>query len=161
MRRLLGCVVVLLLGGVAGSSLAPAAAPPVRTKGKAVELPHLRFRHTDVERRTRTFVLDGASGTVDYYPGGKRRKDKLVFVRPATLGSLPGWVYQVEREGKKRPVWFYFATRPTIQRGGKKLYLVLFTLRPPDARGKQWWQPLPPPLGAVATPLAKEKAADV
>jgi hypothetical protein len=169
MRQLLKYVgILILLLGVAGPVLLQAAAPPVRQKkkekgppaGKAVALPNMRFQHQDRQRRTRTFVLEGKSGTADYYPGGVRRKDKLVFVRRATIGPVSGWVYQVEREGKKRPVWLFFASKPTITRGGKKLYLVLYTVRPPDMRGKQWWQPLPPPLGAVGTPLEKEKPAD-
>ena len=172
MRQLLRSVgILILLLGVAGPVLLQAAAPPVRQKkgpkvkekgppaGKAGALPNMRFQHKDRQRRTRTFVLEGTSGTADYYPGGARRKDKLVFVRRATIGPVSGWVYQVEREGKKRPVWLFFASKPTITRGGKKLYLVLYTVRPPDMRGKQWWQPLAP-LGAVGTPLEKEKEAD-
>jgi hypothetical protein len=130
-----------------------------KEKPKA-ELPRMRYEHTTQAGRKGNFTLDREGGTADYYFNGAHRTDKLVFVRPATMpdaGSprgFEGWVYQVERDGKKVPLWFFFGSTAVKNRQGETVYPMYYSAQPPQGSdGKQPWTRIYTDLGTKATKL--------
>jgi hypothetical protein len=132
----------------------------IEKKDKAkVELPRLRFEHTTRAGRKGNFTLDRQGGTADYYFNGAHRTDKLAYVRQAKMadagspGGLEGWVYQVERDGKKVPLWFLFGSTPIKNRQGETVYPMFYTETPPAPDGKQPWTRIFTDLGTKATKI--------
>jgi hypothetical protein len=120
-----------------------------KAKAKA-EPPRMRYEHTTQAGRKGTFTLEGPGGTADYYFNGEQHKDKLTYVRSAKMSAgapgqpgLEGWVYQVERDGKKAPtptpLWFLFGSTAIKNRQGETVYPMFYTTTPPAPDGKQPW----------------------
>lgn len=169
MRRLLQCAVaVLVLGGFTALNAAEDKKADktddkaLKEKGATGKLtpPKMRFAHTTNRGNKGEFDLNGKTGTANYVFDGSQHKDKLVYVRTATLGGIEGWVYQVERKGKKVDVWFLFGSKPVLTRGGEKLYPMYYTQTPEDSTGKQPWTRILTPGGTKGTPLGKKTDED-
>ena len=132
-----------------------------KDKATKVEPPRMRFEHTTPAGRKGSFTLDRQGGTADYYFNGQHRTDKLTYVRSARMpgeapgqGGFDGWVYQVERDGKKVPLWFYFGSTPIKNRQGETVYPMFYTTTPPQGSdGKQPWTRIYTDLGTKATKL--------
>ncbi len=129
-----------------------------KDKAKA-EPPRMRYEHTTQAGRKGSFALEGQGGTADYYFNGTHYKDKLTYVRSAKMGDGPGqpgfagWVYQVERDGKKVPLWFLFGSTAIKNRQGETVYPMFYTETPPAPDGKQPWTRIYTDLGTKATKL--------
>jgi hypothetical protein len=133
----------------------------VEQKDKAkAEPPRMRYEHTTQAGRKGNFTLDRQGGTADYYFNGTHYTDKLTYVRSAKMADAPGqpglegWVYQVERDGKKVPLWFLFGSTPLKNRQGETVYPMFYTTQPPQGSdGKQPWTRIYTDLGTKATNL--------
>ncbi len=117
------------------------------------DLPHMQYRHTSTRNNVCTFQLDGDKGTADYVFGGQRRKDNLVYDRTDTVGRIKGWVYQVERDGKKQPMWFFFGSQARRTRSGQQSYPMFYAQ---GGGGRAAWRAIPTRSGTRATPLGDE-----
>jgi hypothetical protein len=124
------------------------------------ELPRMRYEHTTPAGRKGSFTLNGQGGTADYYFNGTHHTDKLTYVRSAKMPAespgqpgFEGWVYQVERDGKKAPLWFLFGSTPLKNRQGETVYPMFYTTTPPAPDGKQPWTRIYTELGTKATKL--------
>ena len=154
---------LLAVGAAAEDPKAPGADKDkkVEKKDKAkAEPPRMRYEHATQAGRKGTFTLEGPGGTADYYFNGEHHKDKLAYVRPAKMadgpvpGGFEGWVYQVERDGKKVPLWFLFGSTPIKNRQGETVYPMFYTTTPPmGSDGKQPWTRIYTDLGTKATKL--------
>jgi hypothetical protein len=155
---------LVAVGAAAEDPKAPGADKDkkVEKKDKAkAELPRMRYEHTTQAGRKGTFTLEGQGGTADYYFNGTNHKDKLTYVRQAKMPAeapgqpgLEGWVYQVERDGKKVPLWFLFGSTPIKNRQGETVYPMFYTTTPPQGSdGKQPWTRIYTDLGTKATKL--------
>ena len=153
---------LVAVGAAAEDPKAPGADKDkkVEKKDKAkAELPRMRYEHTTQAGRKGSFTLDRQGGTADYYFDGIQHKDKLAYVRPAKMPDAPGqpafegWVYQVERDGKKVPLWFFFGSTPIKNRQGETVYPMFYTTTPPAPDGKQPWTRIYTDLGTKATKL--------
>lgn len=124
------------------------------------DLPRMRYEHTTQAGRKGAFTLNGQGGTADYYFNGTHHTDKLTYVRSAKMPAegpgkpgLEGWVYQVERDGKKEPLWFFFGSTPLKNRQGETVYPMFYTTTAPAPDGKQPWARIYTDLGTKATKL--------
>jgi hypothetical protein len=129
-----------------------------KDKAKA-EPPRMRYEHTTLQGRKGAFTLDRQGGTADYYFSGAHHTDKLTYVRAATMPDaggprgFEGSVYQVERDGKKVPLWFFFGSTPIKNRQGETVYPMYYTSQPPSPDGKQPWTRILTDLGTKGTKL--------
>jgi hypothetical protein len=134
----------------------PAVEMPAKPPAKAA------YQHTTAANRLGKFELEGEKGKADYYYNGTHRKDDLVFSRSAEVtggpgGKIPGWVYQVSKDGKKEMFWFFFGSTPLGKDG--KLFAMFYTTTPPGKDGKQPWTRILTPAGTTRT-ISMKKAAD-
>jgi hypothetical protein len=120
----------------------------------------MRFEHTTPAGRKGSFTLDRQGGTADYFFNGAHQTDKLTYVRSAKMPAgapgqpgFEGWVYQVERGGKKVPLWFFFGSTTIKNRQGESVYPMFYTSTAPAPDGKQPWTRIYTDLGTKGTKL--------
>ena len=125
-------------------------------EAEKAELPRMQYQHTTRSNNPGVFKLEGAKGSAEYVFNNERRKDDLVFVRTATVDGREGWVYQVERNGKKQALWFFFASKPMKNPRGEDVYPMYYSIQPDDRNQKKSWTRILTPLGTKGTKLASK-----
>jgi hypothetical protein len=116
-------------------------------------LPRMQYQHTTRSNNPGIFKLEGNKGSAEYVFNNQRRKDDLVFVRTGTVDGQDGWVYQVERSGKKQPLWFFFASKPIKNAKGEDVYPMYYSVQPDDSNRKKPWIRILTPTGTKGTKL--------
>jgi hypothetical protein len=115
------------------------------------DLPRMQYWHTTTARRSGIYTLEGEKGTAEYYFNGRRHRDRLAFVRAATVGGSRGFVYQVRRNGRKVGLWFFFSARPSRDPARGEVYRMYYSLQPDDSRGRKMWTRILTPTGTKGT----------
>jgi hypothetical protein len=113
----------------------------------------LRYSHVTAWGNKGDFVLDGRTGQASYTFNGKPHSDELVFTRNATLYGADGWAYQVKRDGRMIPLWFFFGSKPFMVRDGRSLYYMAYSQQPDNEYQKKNWVRILTPAGTVASSL--------
>jgi hypothetical protein len=150
--------VVAVFAGLAVAALAkdnPPGSPKKSAANEAekMELPRMQFQHTTRFNNPGNFKLEGNKGTADYVFNNERHRDDLVFARTTTVAGQDGWVYQVERNGKKQDLWFFFASKPVKTASGQEVYAMYYSVQPPSSNRKQPWMRILTPTGTRGTRL--------